>query len=626
MCGIAGAISKNKLDQNAMQIATDKLLHRGPDAGGYYLADNAHVFLGHRRLSIIDLSAVANQPMHSKDGRYAMIYNGEVYNFNELRSKLPAVIFNTHSDTEVILELFIAYGAQCFNWLNGMFAVAIHDMVENTVYIARDQVGIKPIFYYQDGNNFIFGSELKVITTAVNALQIQNKLAINHQAIPFFLHLGYIPEPYTIFENIHKFPAAHYAKITVENLNIEFHKFWNAADYFLTHPMSNEAAAEKKYKDILFEVVNSQMVSDVPLGTFLSGGIDSSLVTAAATKIAKQKVNTFSIGFNENKYDESPFAEAIAKHLGTAHCTFKVSVNDVMELIPKLLDVYDEPYADSSAFPTMLVSKLARKHVTVTLSGDGGDEIFQGYGMYTWAQRLQQPLLQTFRKPIYHLSQQLPDRYKRAGTLLNFKSKKNLHSHIFSQEQYFFSENELDNLLCIPKYNFNSLNNLSFNSNSANAAEKQAFWDFNNYLKDDLLVKVDRASMQYSLETRVPLLDLRIVEFGLNLDYNLKINPETGTKYLMKKVLYQMVPKQLFDRPKRGFAIPLKEWLKGPLNYLIQDNLSKTTIEEFGVVKFTYVNNLVKQFNAGNNYLYNRIWLLVVLHWWLKNNSIKNGQ
>jgi asparagine synthase (glutamine-hydrolysing) len=621
MCGIAGGISINKIDRQTMQDATDSLLHRGPDAGGYYCDENERVFLGHRRLSIIDLSSIANQPMISASGRYIMIYNGEVYNFNELRNKLPNYNFKTHSDTEVILELFSAFGTQCFAWLNGMFAIAIHDKQENKVYIARDQVGIKPIYYYKSNSEIIFGSELKVITSALKKSNSNQKLQINQEAIPLFLHLGYIPQPHTIYKNTYKFPSATYACINVTNLNIEFKPYWQAAEHFLTTPISNETDAIKEYKKILFEVVNSQMISDVPLGTFLSGGIDSSLVTATASKISKQQINTFSIGFNENKYDESAYAEEVAKHLGTKHCTFKVSVNDVMELIPKLLDVYDEPFADSSAFPTMLVSKLARQHVTVTLSGDGGDEIFQGYGMYNWAKRLDNAWLRTFRKPLYAISQQMPVKYKRAGTVLNYKNITQLHSHIFSQEQYFFGTYELDELLINKQYDLDSINKLNFKTKNASAPELQAYWDFNNYLKDDLLVKVDRASMQYSLETRVPLLDQRIVEFGLNLDYNLKVNPQFGTKYLMKKALYEMVPQQLFNRPKRGFAIPLKEWLKGPLAYLIENHLSEENVKQFNFVNYSYVKNLIQSFNKGNEHLYNRIWLLIVLHWWLKNNA-----
>jgi asparagine synthase (glutamine-hydrolysing) len=286
-----------------------------------------------------------------------------------------------------------------------------------------------------------------------------------------------------------------------------------------------------------------------------------------------------------------------------------------------LMDVYDEPFGDSSAFPTMLVSRLAREHVTVTLSGDGGDELFQGYGMYSWASRLQNPLLIAFRQPIYSLSQKMDNRAKRAGKMFNYPSSKRLYTHIFSQEQYFFSEQELDILLANPAFNFTAINTLNHARNGANAAEMQAFWDLKYYLPDDLLVKVDRASMLYSLESRVPLLDIKLVELGLNIDYKLKVRRSYGTKFIMKKVLYEMVPRQIFERPKQGFAIPLKEWLKGPLAYLLDNYLNENIINEFQVIDPDSALQLIKRFKEGEDYLYNRIWLLIVLHWWMDKNK-----
>ncbi|RYD57374.1 MAG: asparagine synthase (glutamine-hydrolyzing) [Sphingobacteriales bacterium] len=617
MCGIAGAFSKTTIHREALQCATDVMEHRGPDSGGYYTDDTGRIFFGHRRLSIIDLSSVANQPMYSADGRYVMVYNGEVYNFNELRAKLPGQQWKTHSDTEVILELFAKYGAESFAWLNGMFSVVIHDKQEQKLYISRDQIGIKPLFYYKTDKDFVFASELKVIANYVKSENL--KLSINHTAVPYFLHLGFIPEPLTIYKDVHKFPAAHTATLDISNGNLDIKPYWRPEDHFLKNPIRDEKTALERYRKTLFESVESQMVSDVPLGTFLSGGIDSSLVTAVASKLSNQKVNTFSIGFNEAKYDESKYAAAVADHLGTNHHTFKVSVNDVLELVPSLLDVYDEPFADSSAFPTMLVSRLARQHVTVTLSGDGGDELFQGYGMYTWANRLDNPLVQTFRKPLYAATQMMNNRLRRGGALFNYPSKQRIHTHIFSQEQYMFGEQELQQMLVNPSFDFGWINKLQVSN--GNAAEKQALWDLKHYLKDDLLVKVDRASMKYSLESRVPLLDIRLIELALNIDYDLKVNKEYGTKYLMKKVLYDLVPRAHFERPKRGFAIPLREWLQGPLHYLIENYLSEETVAAHGVVKPEVVRSLLQQFEAGADHAYGRVWLLIVLHWWLSKNN-----
>ena len=613
MCGIFGAFSKIGTSNKGVQLATESLFHRGSDAQGVY-SDEQHKFsLGHRRLSILDLSETANQPMYSRCGGYVMVYNGEVYNFKTLKAKLPDFEWKTSSDSEVILELFAQFGANSFSLLNGMFSIAIFNIRSNSLTLVRDQTGIKP--YYEKEGEFIFASELKAIK-AYTLAQKKN-LEINRSAVPGFLHLGFIAEPDTIYQNTFKFPAAHYGTLTADKPQLQLNRYWTASDFYITSPVSDKETALSRYRELLYESVGDQMISDVPLGTFLSGGIDSSLVTAVAAQISTAKINTFSIGFDEAKYDESNYAAAVAKNLGTDHHAFRVSVNDVLDLVPSLLEVYDEPFADSSAFPTMMVSKLARQHVSVALSGDGGDELFQGYGMYTWANRLANPVIATLRKPLYYGSKLLPDRYKRAGKVLNYRSAKNLHSHIFSQEQYYFSEAELSELLIKPDFNFSALNEVGKQQHGS-PAEQQAFWDFGHYLKDDLLVKVDRASMAYSLETRVPLLDKRLVEFALNIDYDLKVKKGFGSKYLMKEVLYGLVPRELFDRPKRGFAIPLLEWLKGPLSWMIGRYLNDEVISRHGFVHAKKVQQLLRKFLNGQNHLYNRIWTLIVLHWWLE--------
>jgi asparagine synthase (glutamine-hydrolysing) len=615
MCGIAGIhIHSGITDKATLSRMTDALSHRGPDAAGHYYSTDNTLGLGHRRLSIIDLSEGANQPIFSANGRYAIVYNGEVYNFQELRSKLPNFAWRTQGDTEVILELFAQYGAASFAWLNGMFALAIYDTQASKLYIARDHIGIKPLYYYHRDGVLLFASEIKAIVRS----RIAN-LTIDKSAIPYFLHLGFIPQPLTIYQHIHKFPSGNYATIDTQTGSLEMRVFWSPATYYHPDTVIDESTALKQYQELLYSAVETQMISDVPLGTFLSGGIDSSLVTAVAAQISKQKVKTFSIGFTEAKYDESSHARAVAEHLGTDHHQFMVRIEDVLELVPSLMQSYDEPYADSSAFPTMLVSRLAREHVTVTLSGDGGDETFLGYGMYTWAERLDNPLLHTFRKPLYQLSQQLGNRYKRAGTLLNYTHRSHLHSHIFSQEQYLFSEQELNGLMSGISFNFDTLNTIAVSP--GNAAERQAFWDLGYYLRDDLLVKVDRASMKYSLESRVPLLDTRLIEFALQLPYQHKIRAGYGTKYLMKKTLYDLVPRAIFERPKRGFSIPLAKWLKGELRYLIDQHLHPDWVATCALVNPAVVSTLLKRFDAGEDYLYNRIWVLLLLHWWMKENN-----
>jgi len=620
MCGITGFFSAKKIFGKADLLQMNNCLrHRGPDADGVFISEDEQVGLGHRRLSILDLSGAANQPMYSPCGRYVIIFNGEVYNYRqvaaELQKKDPSLQFSTTSDTEVVLQAFIQNGPLTFAGLNGMFALAIYDLQNRTLTIARDHMGIKPLYYYWDGSDFLFSSELK----AFRQLK-QLKLNVNKSAIPLFLHLGYIPEPETIYLKVNKFPSGHYTVLDSGIRELQPKAFWSINNKIGNEVLNNEKVAKDKLRQLLFDSVEKQLVSDVPIGTFLSGGIDSSLVTAIASKVSPARVKTFNIGFNDSKFDESGYAASVARHLNTDHHSLQVTEKDALDLVPQLLDVYDEPFADSSALPTMLVSKLARQHVTVTLSGDGGDELFLGYGMYNWAKRLNNPLVKVMRKPVSNAFSLLNERYKRVAGVLDYGNVAHLKSHIFSQEQKYFSENELVSLLkCGIEVDFSKVN-ASFDSPRAlNAYERQSFWDMTLYLKDDLLVKVDRASMQFSLESRVPLLDFRLVEFALNLDSKLKHN---GTsKYLLKEILYELVPKALFDRPKRGFGIPLHKWLKTDLRFLLDKYTSREIIEEYSIVDFNVVQSVKERYLTGENYLYNRLWVIILLHWWLEKNS-----
>jgi asparagine synthase (glutamine-hydrolysing) len=616
MCGITGYISfNNKFSEADLHLMTDAIAHRGPDADGYFVEEG--VGLGHRRLSILDLSASANQPMISNDGRYVIVFNGEVYNFKEIAAELkqvnPSFKFKTTSDTEVILEAFAQWGENFVQKLNGMFAFAIFDIANNELFVYLDRMGIKPIYYYWDKENFVFASELK----AFKQLKSKIDFKINTAAINEFLHLGYIPHPHSIYENIKKFPAASYFKIKDNELTI--FNYWKLEEKITANAENNYTTAKQTLKELIESSVNYRMISDVPFGTFLSGGVDSSLVTAVAQKFSDKPVNTFSIGFKENKHNESAFAKNVAGYLKTNHHEFIVTEKDAIELADQLQTIYDEPYADSSAIPTLLVSKLARQHVKMTLSGDGGDELFMGYGAYQWAKRLSTPFLTAFKSPIAFGLSQLNSRYKRVGELFRYQDDAVKKSHIFSQEQSLFSRNEIKNLLH-PQF-FEAIN-LTENFDNLNRTllpeEEQALFDINYYLKDDLLVKVDRATMHHSLETRVPLLDYRIVEFSINLSPELKIKNKEA-KYLLKQVLYDYIPKTFFERPKWGFSVPLVNWLKRDLKFLIDEYLSERIINKHGIVKYEKVRILKKQFLEKNvNYLYNRIWLLIVLHQWLE--------
>ncbi len=608
MCGITGFLS-NRLSEQDLRGASDCLRHRGPDASGVFFERG--VALGHRRLSIQDLTEAGSQPMRSHDGRYVMVYNGEVYNAESLRAGLPGRAWRGHSDSEVILELFAAQGPSSFALLNGMYAVAIWDTQRQRLTLARDPVGIKPLFWHCDGQQLLFASELKSIKSLLP------ELTLNESAIPYFLHLSYIPAPLTIYKEVSKFPSGHYVEVDFSGDGAvmgDLHSFWSVESHISPTLLSNKEQARGELKDILFRAVERQLISDVPFGTFLSGGIDSTVVTAVANQVARGKLNTFSIAMVDGKVNEAPYAASIAKYLGTDHHELPIREDDLLQMIPDLLDVYDEPFGDTSAFPTMLVSKLAREHVTVALSGDGGDEQFMGYGTYIWAQRLQNPLLRLLRKPLHAASAFAPEYYRHAAKMLAYPGEAEKKSHIYAQD--YFSIPELKGLLK-GDFSFNGLNAPIKSPRPLSPKEEQSFWDMKYYLQDDLLVKVDRASMKYSLETRVPLLDLELIAWSLNLDQGLKMQGTTQ-KYLLKSVLYDLVPSEYFDRPKWGFGIPLEQALRRQLQPLVDLYFNREVIARYGILDVEGAMKLKAAFYSGSSGPYFQVWLVTVLHWWLE--------
>lgn len=611
MCGICGFLSKDLFSYQDGEEMTSSLTHRGPDSKGGFSEDT--VYLGHTRLSILDLSSKANQPIHSHDGRFVMVYNGEVYNYEELAHEIklltPNICYRTNSDSEIVLEAFVRFGSGFIDKLNGMFAMAIYDRIKKELYLFRDRVGIKPLYYFWDGKNLAFSSELKSLT---KLKQIPKKT--DKKAIAEYLHLGFIPSPLSIYESIKKLDSGCYLKIA--GTSFEIFNYWNVFNKIQPEIIQNENFALEKLNELIGRSVKYQLKSDVPFGIFLSGGTDSSLVAAYASKLSDKKVNTFSIGFRESHFDESPFARNISSYLGTDHHELIVSYQDAIPLAEIIISVYDEPFSDSSAIPTLIVSKMARKYVKVALSGEGGDELFFGYGSHIWAKRLSNPISRLLHRPISSFLKEIPsNRFKRASTLFRYSDYDTIQSHIFSQEQYCFSKVEINSLL---NGNYNSVLNTDYGKQRMlTPIEKQALFDFKIYLKDDLLTKVDRASMYYSLETRVPFLDHNIVEFAINLSPGLKLRNGTS-KYILKKLLYTQIPEKYFQRKKQGFAIPLKFWLQKELKYLIDNYLGKEVIEQCGIVNYNPVESLKKQFFRGNNYLYNRLWQLIILHKFLK--------
>ncbi len=489
-----------------------------------------------------------------------------------------------------------------------MFAIAIWDNLEEKLYLIRDRIGIKPLYYYLKGEDFFFSSELKSFCfDGMDKTKDRN-------AISNFLYLGYIPGEATIYKYCKKLKPGHYAIWDKGQFTV--FPYWKIEDKILKETISDEVSAKNTLKGLLKSSVRYCMISDVPIGVLLSGGVDSSLVTAIAQSFSEQPVQTFSIGFTDKKYNESEFAANVAKYIGTNHHEYQVTECDALRLVEKILDIYDEPYADSSAIPTLIVSELARKNVTVVLTGDGGDELFMGYGFYYWARRMQNPWLSTFRKPLANALHTFGNnRMQRGSKVFNYLSQARIKSHIFSQEQYYFTEREIDDLLICPAA-INIDEKIYSTVRNFNLPEQQSFFDIKNYLPEELLVKADRASMHYSLEMRVPLLDYRLVEFALNLSPDLKLNGNTG-KYLLKQVLYDYIPETFFNRPKRGFSVPLAAWLRTDLKYLIDTWLSPSIVAQCGIVFPENVEKLKAAFFRGKHYLYNRLWALILLHKWL---------
>lgn len=614
MCGISGIYDPNGAKAENLKRMSDAIAHRGPDADGFHV--HGKFGIGHRRLSIIDLSDAADQPMQSACGRYFMVFNGEVYNHKDIANELDGPM-KTTCDTEVVLEAFAKWGPSMVEKLNGMFTMAILDSIENKIYFFRDRMGIKPLFIYRNEGMMAFASELKAIT----ALKSDLKFSIDREAIPAFLNLGYIPQPMTIYKEVEKFPSGHWAVFDGHNLTKTC--YWNPNKKIKSEVISDENEAKERLELLLKASVSRRLMSDVPFGTFLSGGVDSSLITALAQQSTSEKLKTFSIGFDDPKHNEAGFARQVADHLRTDHHEYILTEKDALELVTEILPQYDEPYADSSAIPTMLVSKMARQEVKMTLSGDGGDELFMGYGAYNWAERLSNPLLSGLRKPIGTALSLGNDRFKRISKLFDHSDSDFLPAHIFSQEQYMFSKKEIDHLVCFLERQKDPFPEMERKlARKLSPSEFQALFDLQYYLKDDLLTKVDRASMRYSLETRVPLLDHTVVEFALNLDPELK-NKNGTAKYLLKEVLYDHVPKSIMDRPKWGFSIPLSKWLQSDLSFLLDENLNRKNVEEKGLVKWEEVDVLLKKFRSGQTHLYNRIWLLILLHQWFDHANIR---
>lgn len=618
MCGIVGIWDfKNKINKNLLLDMRDSMYHRGPDSSGAFFSDN--LALGHRRLSIIDTSDLGNQPMEKGD--FVIVYNGEIYNFEEIRDELKkeGVLFESNSDTEVLLWSYIKWGKEAVHKFRGMFVFAIWDKKQKRLVLCRDRFGVKPLYYYFKDDLFVFASEIKAITKHPKI-----KKNISFEAISYFLKLGYIPAPLSIFDDIKKLEPGNFLEINQYKESIK-EKYWDVTNCYSdpSHIDSfNEEEIGRILEDRLIDSFNLRMVSDVPVGVFLSGGIDSSIVTALLQR-KLGNINTFTVGFENNAYNESHYAKEVASFLKTNHHEIICTSKDAMDVIPKIPEIYDEPFGDPSAIPTYLVSEFAKSKVGVALSADGGDEIFGGYRKYS--------IINNFLDKTNNIPQfcMYPFSFLRKSPSVFYKTKK--IGDVFSQRgelkgiygtlMEFYSDDEIAQLLKNKddNVNFNLWNHFSGLENLDNLTQMQIV-DFKTYLPDNILVKGDRASMASSLELREPFLDHEILKFAGSLPLDFKIR-KGQSKYILKKILYKYVPQKLVDRPKQGFNVPIEEWLKGDLKYLVAKYLDENKIKREGLFDEKIVNREKQMFFSSNKFFsgknyYFRIWRLLVFQMW----------
>lgn len=608
MCGITGFYSfQNKFSEENLRSMTQALAHRGPDAEGFF--QDGICGLGHRRLSIIDLSDLANQPFYSQNQQFVLCFNGEIYNYQALRKQLQTayqIQFKTQSDTEVLVEGFAREGEGFIKKMNGMFAIAIYNKKEQSISLFRDRMGIKPLYYFWDEQNLVFASELKSLLQLPQIAKNLNQLAVAQ-----VLHLGYISAPETIFKNIYKVEAGQFLKVSMKGL--EKKQYWSLKDVFTQKYLFDEQHVKADLLKLLQQSIQYRLVADVPVGVFLSGGIDSSLVTALAAEQSNVAINTFSIAFEEQAFNEAPYAREVAKYLQTNHHEFVLSNQEAKQILPELLNIYDEPFLDSSAIPMLLIAQKTREKVKVTLGGDGGDELFWGYGSYIWAKRLARPEIRFSKGLLSFLLKLFPKTsFQKASKLIQITGRKQPLSQIFALEQFLFASPDLEKVLKDKPQNFPD-----FSPISQDWMESQAFFDLQRYLPDDLLVKVDRATMQHSLEARVPLLDHQVVKYCLKIHPHLKYR-QGESKYLLKQILYDYLPSEIFKRPKWGFGIPLHQWLKNDFHWMIDENLSDVVLKRYDLVDVKFAQKIKQQYLAGNNAYYNQVWALLILHQFMR--------
>lgn len=623
MCGICGVISINEaqpVDRDVLHRMNQTLRHRGPDDEGYY--QDSQAALAMRRLSIIDLNT-GHQPISNETGEIWVVYNGEIYNFREVRAELEhrGHIFKTLTDTEVIVHAYEEYGDDCIKHFNGMFAIALWDARKHRLLMVRDRIGVKPLYFYLGDRQLVFGSELKSVIANPHVPR-----RIDLCALDLFLTLEYIPGPRTIYQDIQKLMPGH--MLTIENGQVKITQYWEIPNKPILLGEDDCIAA---LSGLIKDAVRIRLMSDVPLGAFLSGGIDSSTIVGFMSQLNGSPIQTFSIGFEDDTYNELPFARAVARHFNTKHRD-EVLQPDIVQLAEELVQHQDEPFADTSMFPTYLVSKLASREVKVVLSGDGGDEIFAGYDSYL-AQKLDRfyGILpeQLRRKVLPELASWLPPQPAKKG-LIN-KIKRMVEGGAYdpalqhTRWMIFLGPNEKRSLYegTFAEMAQAKSVELLFGQYFSKAAvfdslTQQQFVDVKTYLADDILTKVDRMSMAVSVEARVPLLDYRIVEFAMNLPASMKLN-RSQTKAILRRAVKGLIPDAVLDKPKQGFSIPMKHWLGTSLKPMMMDLLSEDALRKQGYFNPAVVSTWVKEHLSGRVNHSHRLWSLMVYQIWERN-------
>lgn len=593
MCGICGFISKNTITTEQLKRMNDTMYHRGPDDSGeeiYPAGEGYTVGLAQRRLSILDLTALGHQPMHSQDGRISVVFNGEIYNFLELKKELRDYPFCSSCDTEVIIAAYLKWGIDCIDRFNGMFGIALFDRETQEMYLVRDRIGKKPLYYWQKSDGLVFASEMKPIMECPGF-----KKEIRTEVISRYLYHQYINAPDTIFKNVYKLEPGTFLRFHAGVTEVK--KYWDIKKVYQEKKrdkVTDYGQAKEELKALLNKSVSMRMIADVPLGTFLSGGYDSSLVTAIAQSQSDRPVKTYAIGFNEEKYNEAKFAKEVARHLGTNHTELYIDEKEMFELVESIPAYYDEPFADSSQIPTMLVSALAKKDVTVVLSGDGGDEFFCGYNSYDkvlQAQKLDFLGEVTYR--VLHLPgigkadllKKLPFKVRIIAGNREKETKTQFGSGSYLDAAYGMVGGEAVPILYYIESGYGE----------KNWQERRMLLDMDTYLPGDILCKVDRASMKYSLEARCPILDRDVMEYSYRLPHSFKYNGKVK-KRILKDIAYDYIPSKLLDRPKVGFGVPLDKWMRGPLREQLTDMSEHDFLVRQGIFDADFLSNMMQTY------------------------------